>query len=372
MKNIVAALLCAALLYGACFEKEVYSEKAAGLPEISAKAYVAEELLTGRILSAKNEEMRLPQASTTKIMTALIALEQPNLDLYFAVDSNAIKTEGTSMGLQEGDSVTLRTLAAGMLLSSGNDAANAAAVRISGSIDEFCEKMNERAREIGLLNTRFENPSGLPNENHYSTAADMAALARAALKNEHFAAICASQKMRVEYGNPPYARWLTNHNRMLTDYEGCIGVKTGFTKKAGRCLVSAAERDGKKIVCVTLNAPNDWQDHKNLLDFGFENVTLNKIEIDCSALSAATVGGFRNATAVEPLGETFAPIQKGTPLETEIYMNRFYYAPVKKGDYIGEIRHLYNGNTIAVTVLVASEDNEYSPKAEKHWFWQKK
>lgn len=158
------------------------------------------------------------------------------------------------MGLKEGDMVSLRALAVGMLLSSGNDAANAAAVKIAGSIDAFVMRMNARAKLIGMENTVFETPSGLDEGEHGSTAYDMALLAREALQNEDFLKICSSYNMSISYGNPPYKRSLTNHNRLLKLYENAIGVKTGFTKKAGRCLVSAAEKDGMRLIAVTLNA----------------------------------------------------------------------------------------------------------------------
>ena len=179
-------------------------------------------------------------ASTTKIMTALLTLEQGGLDDYFQVDSDAIRVEGSSMGLQEGDSVSLRALAYGMLLASGNDGANAAAVRIAGSIPAFVERMNARAAEIGMADTRFATPSGLDDPGHYSTAYDMALLAREALQSPLFAEICAQSKAVVQYGNPPYNRWLTNHNRLLREYPGTIGVKTGFTKASGRCQIGRA------------------------------------------------------------------------------------------------------------------------------------
>ena len=225
--------------------------------QTKAKAAVLMDAQTGRVLFAQNAGLRLPMASTTKIMTALLTLEQGGLDNYFQVDSDAIRVEGSSMGLQEGDSVSLRALAYGMLLASGNDGANAAAVRISGSIPAFVERMNARAAEIGMADTRFATPSGLDDPGHYSTAYDMALLAREALQNPLFAEICAQSKAVVQYGNPPYNRWLTNHNRLLREYPGTIGVKTGFTKASGRCLVSCAERDGVRLIAVTLGCPDD-------------------------------------------------------------------------------------------------------------------
>jgi len=200
--------------------------------QVGAKACIVMEVQTGRVLFAQNEHERLPMASTTKIMTALITLEQPDLDAVFEVDANAIRVEGSSMGLRDGDKVSLRALAAGMLLPSGNDAANAAAIRISGSIPDFIGKMNQKAEELGMRDTSFETPSGLDGENHYSTAFDMAILTRAALQNDHFVSICSQYRMRASFGNPPAPRWMLNHNKLLNYYEGAFGVKTGFTKKS--------------------------------------------------------------------------------------------------------------------------------------------
>ena len=231
---------------------------------VGAAAAIVMEAESGEVLFAQEIHRQLPMASTTKIMTALLTLEQPNLQQEFTVDETAIRVEGSSMGLRQGDTVTLYALAVGMLLASGNDAAGAAAVRISGSMKAFVAEMNRRAASLGMNNTHFVTPSGLDAEEHYSTAYDMALLARAALQNPLFAGIAASRRMTVSYGQPPYARSLLNHNRLLSLYGDAIGVKTGFTKKAGRCLVSAAEKDGVRLICVTLNCPDDWNTHAAL------------------------------------------------------------------------------------------------------------
>jgi len=254
---------------------------------ISAQAYLTMEASTGRVIAAQNADEPRPIASTTKILSALLTLEAGALDEPFTVDPNAILVEGSSMGLQTGDIVTLRTLAQGMLLASGNDAANAAAVRICGNIPDFAKRMNERARQLGMTHSSFVTPSGLDAEGHVSTAYDMALLARAAIANPDFLSICRETSMKLSYGNPPYDRWLRNHNKLLNEYEGCIGVKTGFTKKAGRCLVSAATRDGITVICVTLDAPDDWADHKTLLDGAF--AALQSVTLPTDAISGITV-----------------------------------------------------------------------------------
>ena len=312
---------------------------AAAAPENSAAAAVVMELSTERVLYGKNEDASMTMASTTKIMTALLTLEAGNLDQEFTVDPNAIMVEGTSMGLQKGDKVTLRALACGMLLSSGNDAANAAAVRIAGSISEFAKLMNERAAQLEMTGSSFVTPSGLDAEGHYSTALDMAKLACAALKNEDFRAICSQSSVKVTFGNPPVDRWLSNHNKLLETYEGCIGLKTGFTKLSGRCLVSAAERDGVTLVCVTLKDPNDWDDHAALLDWGFTQVERVELIADLSGRTVPVTGGVLSETTVLQGEEAslVLPVGERANLRQEISLPIFLYAPVQAGNLIGEV-----------------------------------
>ena len=220
---------------------------------------------TGDVIYEKEADKIAPMASTTKIMTTLLALEQGNLDEPFVIDSNAIKIEGSSMGLKEGDCLTIRDLCYGMMLPSGNDAANVLATKIAGSIDGFVKMMNLRAKELGLKNTHFCTPSGLDTSEkneHHSTARDMALLTQKAMENADFCEICSQSYKKLTFGNPPINRVIRNHNRLLKEFDGACGVKTGFTKKAGRCLVSAAQRDGLKLIAVVLKDHDDWQDSK--------------------------------------------------------------------------------------------------------------
>lgn len=243
----VAAGLAAVIAIGS-LAGAFLSCSAAEQPEVSAVSSVLMEAVTGEVLYEKNAREPRPMASTTKIMSALLCLESGDLDTEFTVDSQAIQVEGSSMGLVEGDTVTKRALCYGMLLPSGNDAAGAAAVRVAGSIPAFVAQMNERAAALGLTQTHFVTPSGLHDDDHYSTACDMAVLAASALQNENFREICAQSSAQVCFGNPPYQRWLKNSNKLLTMDESVIGVKTGFTDEAGRCLVSAAERNGVTLI----------------------------------------------------------------------------------------------------------------------------
>ncbi len=367
-KKIICVLLCVLVLTTPAKAQE------SGIT-VSAKGAILMELETGLVLYEKDADTFLPMASTTKIMTALLTLEQEHLDRVFLVDEGAIRIEGSSMGLQKNDKVTLRTLAAGMLLASGNDAANAAAVKIGGSITRFVEMMNERAKEIGMEHTVFETPSGLDGENHGSTARDMALLAAEALKNEDFLAICSSSTMKLSYGNPAYDRYLSNHNRLLKEYEGCIGLKTGYTKKAGRCLVSAAKRDGITLICVTLNDPNDWQDHKDLLDYGFSLLEPQTVNPNLPA-GYPVVGGVLSEVPLtaEPLttaqrkGETADLISRFVPLRP------FLYAPVEEGMLVGYLTYYQQKDgtqtPLKTVPVLAVNTVEYRPPEKISLFQQ--
>jgi D-alanyl-D-alanine carboxypeptidase len=323
---------------------------------VNAAAALVMEAQTGRVLFAQGETEKLPIASTTKIMTALLALEQPDVYAEFAVEPEMLQVEGSSMGLQEGDRVSLHALSVGLLLASGNDAANVTAARISGSIPAFAEQMNARAAAIGMTNTAFDNPSGLDSQAHYSTAYDLALLAREALKNADFRAICSQYRMRTSYGNPPYDRWLVNHNKLLNYCEGVIGVKTGFTKKAGRCLVSAAERDGITLICVTLDCPDDWTVHQNMYDRFFAELCLQELSELLPEVHLPVTGGTSPTVLLACQGSMPLPLPNaGLQLTFQIRAPQFLYAPVRKGQYVGEAVILADGEPIHTFALTATE-----------------
>ncbi len=329
--------------------------------DISAKAYLVMEASCGQILAEKNAKECLPMASTTKIMTAYLALQREDLHEIFTVDENAIRVEGTSMGLQAGDSISLYDLACGMLLASGNDAANAAAVRIGGSIDAFVMTMNEEAAKIGMQNTHFENPSGLPHDGHYSTAYDMALLAAKALQNPLFMQICSSKTKQVTVSGQK--RSYRNHNRLLSEYEGCIGVKTGFTKAAGRCLVSAARREDVTLVCVTLSAPDDWRDHRQLLDDGFAKVEQTVLYPDKEQLTLSVAGGDADTVDAYVFGEVKACLteKQGREVRQEWRLRPIYFAPVYTGQVMGQVRFYYGDKLLGTLPILAEQDNLKKP-----------
>lgn len=328
--------------------------------DLSASAYIVMEATTGRVLYGKNIHERLAMASTTKIIGALMVLEQENLDEYFMVDSDAIQVEGSSMGLTEGDLVSLYSLACGMMLPSGNDAANAAGVRLYGSIDGFVEAMNQKAEELGLSDTHYVTACGLDAPDHYSTAFDLAKFTRIALQNEDFAYICSQSNMKVKFGDPPYERWLKNYNRLLELYPDCIGVKTGFTDDAGRCLVSAAERDGMTLICVTLNAQDDWNLHASLYDKCFESYSMTPLPDIPSSITLAgdklQENGIESELMLKPAYEASVPLKSGESarLTATVLCEPFAYAPAQLGRVYAQTLFSLDGYPLCSVPMVAS------------------
>ena len=359
-KFLCAAAAAVGLLWGSLGFSygEMTVAVMAGDLEVNAEAAVVMDADSGRLLYAQNPDKRLANASTTKIMTALLTLEQPDQDRYFTVDSEAIQVEGTTMGLQPGDSVTLHQLAAGMLLPSGNDAANAAAVEIAGSEEAFVRLMNQRAAELGLENTQYRNPSGLDAEGHYSSARDLATLAAHALENEDFADIVSKQEIRMAFGNPPYNRSLYTTNKLLERYPYAIGVKTGYTDDAGLCLVTAAEKDGTRLIIVTLNGKDDVNTHMRLYEHFFPLLARVDLSGFTEGLSVPVTGGTRDSVAAVPAAEPEAALleREYDELTREVELPQFVYAPVQAGQVLGEIRLLSGDKVVWQSALVVDSD----------------
>ena len=349
--------------------------RAAG-PEVSAQSAVVLTADTGAVLFEKDGHTPRPVASTTKIMTALLALEaaQERGDPLVDITQEMVAVEGSSMGLQAGDSISLTGLAAGMLLASGNDAANAAALYLDASLESFAARMNQRAAALGMEDTHFVTPSGLDGEDaqglgHLSTAYDMALLARAALEDQAFRQLCSSPSLAVEFAEPVKRVTYTNHNKLLTQYQGCVGVKTGFTKEAGRCLVSAAERDGALLIAVTLNAPNDWQDHTALLDYGFSQVEPYQLAGGDVRLTVPVVGSPVEVVSLRGSngGEVTLPLGQGAQVERVVHAPKFLYAPVEAGEQVGEICWYLEGQLLGSAPLTAAGAAPLQEKAPSLW-----
>ena len=349
--------------------------RAAG-PEVSAQSAVVLTADTGAVLFEKDGHTPRPVASTTKIMTALLALEaaQEQGDPLVDITQEMVAVEGSSMGLQAGDSISLTGLAAGMLLASGNDAANAAALYLDASLESFAARMNQRAAVLGMEDTHFVTPSGLDGEDaqgmaHLSTAYDMALLARAALEDQAFRQLCSSPSLAVEFAEPVKRVTYTNHNKLLAQYQGCVGVKTGFTKEAGRCLVSAAERDGALLIAVTLNAPNDWEDHTALLDYGFSQMEPYQLAGGDVRLTVPVVGSPVEVMSLRGSngGEVTLPLGQGAQVERVVRVPKFLYAPVEAGEQVGEICWYLEGQLLGSAPLTAAGAAPLQEKAPSLW-----
>lgn len=306
---------------------------------------------SGRVLYESNARQRRLIASTTKLMTALVALESGHrLDEVVTIDPRWAGAEGSSIYLKPGEQVRLETLLYGMLLRSGNDAALAVASFCAGSVEAFVERMNRKAAELGMSDTHFENPNGLDGEAHYSSAYDMALLARACLKNETLANMVSAKSVTME------GRTFTNHNKLLWRYEGCIGLKTGYTQRAGRTLVSAAEREGLTLICVTLNDPDDWADHAALLDWSFDQYRAETVVRAGERVGSVPLEGSLLPACPVAAGETLtAALADGEAVEVRaVWKESPLTAPVAKGERVGELVCTLEGAELARVPLTAA------------------
>lgn len=261
-KILLITFLICVLVFGAYISVTSVNANA------SAAAEIAMELTTGTVLEEGNADCKLPMASTTKIMTAIIIVEDCDLDEVITVPDAAVGVEGSSIYLKKGEEIDIRDLLYGLMLRSGNDSATALAIHHSGSVEKFVEEMNARAANIGAVHTHFTNPSGLPDDEHYTTARDLCNIACYAMRNETFKTVVSTRSHKRNF------RSYANKNKMLYSYDGANGVKTGYTLKAGRCLVSSAERNGMDVVTVVLNCPDMYERSKTLLDNAFNNFKL--------------------------------------------------------------------------------------------------
>ena len=323
----------------------------------TACAAVLMDAQTTRVLAAQNAHARLPMASTTKIMTALLALEISKLNELVTVPKEAYGKEGSSIYLNLGEKMTMEDLLYGLMLASGNDAAIAIAVHLGGSIEGFAEQMNARATALGCTNTHFVTPNGLHDAEHYSSAYDMALIASAAMKHPLFRTIVNTKYRQTTSGD--VVRTFKNKNKLLWQYEGGNGIKTGFTKASGRCLVFSAERDGKTIVGAVLNAPDMWNASKDLLDYGFKAYTWRKFVSSSEALCTVKID-----KGVEPILEILPEEDILIPLRNEeaadavtlkVACPKTLPAPVKKGQQVGKIEAWCDGRLLACVSLSAAE-----------------
>lgn len=315
---------------------------------VGASSAILMDAESGRVLYEQNIHQPRLIASITKLMTALVAAERcADPDEKITVLPQWVGAEGSSIYLKAGETVTFRELLYGMLLQSGNDAAVAVACRIAGSEQAFAELMNEKALELGMKNSSFANASGLNQEGHYSTAYDMALLARACLKNEAVAEACATRSVTIG------TRTFVNHNKLLFRCEGCVGMKTGYTERAGRTLVSAVTRDGQTLVCVTLNDPDDWNDHEKLYDFGFSQFPRKVLCEEGHRFGSVPVSGSLVPTvAVRAAVSVGYPLKEGEQARLNLELIPFIEAPVSEGTVAGWAVWTLNGSVIGETELI--------------------
>ena len=354
--SLLCLLLIFALLLGA-FSPQV---QAIALPlsripppACTAGGMVLLEATSGALLAAQNADVRLPMASTTKIMTALVVLERLPLERVVTIPPEATGIEGSSVYLFAGEQITVEALLYALLLSSANDAAVALAIETAGTVADFAALMNEKAAKLGLSSTHFCNPHGLHETEHYTTARELALLTAHALENECFARIVSTQRHTAKQNGTDATRLFLNHNRLLRTYAGAIGVKTGYTKAAGRCLVSAATREGLTLICVTLSCPNDWQAHEALLDFGFS--AYERYTPVPPTYTLPVIGGVLTemATLPQELPSLLLP-QKRSEMECVVELPRFLFGGFNAGKEVGTLIYRLDGVEIARIPLVTA------------------
>lgn len=328
--------------------------------KLSAECSIIMEADSRRVLYASNSHSKRAMASTTKIMTALAVIENCDLDDTVTIPIEAQGVEGSSIYLTAGEKLTVKELLYGLMLQSGNDAAVALAIHCSGSISEFANLMNETAERIGALNSHFVNPNGLPNSDHYTTAYDLALIAAKAMEYDDFREIVSTTKITIRWGDNDYDRVLVNKNKMLMQYEGADGIKTGYTVAAGRCLVASATRNGMTLIAVVLNCSPMYADCTSLLDFGFSNYEMSEIILpDCVYGSMNIEKGFISSIEYKTEHGFSYPLKSDDILETQIHMDcGTLEAPVKQGSRVGYVSVSVNGQVIADIPLVLVESTD--------------
>lgn len=322
----------------------------------SAESCILISADTRQILYNNNGFEKMGMASTTKIMTALVALENASIDKIITVSENAQNQEGSSIYLRTGDKLPLLDLIYGLMLNSGNDASVAIAEGVGGSEETFVRMMNEKAKEIGCRKTQFKNPSGLPDPEHFSTAFDLALIMAYAMENEIFSEVVSTKEYQIK--NEESVTYLKNHNKLLWKTSTCIGGKTGFTKVNGRCLVSAAEKDGKKVIAVTLSDRDDWNDHKNLYEYGFEKLEKVNIIDKNDILCTKTIRGTKvNILAGESV-DAFLKNGKKSDLHCKVYLDESVNSKIFIGDEIGWAKFFVGDYQIGIISIKSGQKVE--------------
>lgn len=339
MKRIIARTTAVLLAFAAIFAYNTHDAKAEGV-DVSAASAIVLEASTGRVLYEKDAHNKMPMASTTKVMTAIVALEYGNLDDVVTVSKNASGVEGSSIWLSVGEKMTLSDMLYGLMLASGNDAAVAIAEHVGGSLDGFIELMNAKAQEIGAYNTHFANPNGLPADGHYTTAYDLALICAYAMQNENFCEIVKTQYKTLPWEGHEWDRVVKNKNKILWNYDGGNGIKTGYTREAGRCLTAAAQRNGMQLVSVVLCAPDMFNDSMALMDYGFQNYQNRVIMETGEFIGDVTVEeGMEDSFSVYTDKDIVYPLTDAEyeQIKRSVHLEEKVKAPVNKGQLVGTI-----------------------------------
>ena len=330
------------------------------LPNMTATSAVVIEAKTGHIIYQRDAHKKMYPASTTKMMTLITALEYGNLDEIVTVSKNASGAEGSTLWLEVGDKVPLGDLLSGMMMVSGNDAAIAIAEHVDGSVPKFAAHMTQRAKELGAKGTHFTNSNGLPDTNHYTTAYDLAILAAHGYSLPHFEEIVSAKEQTFDWVHDP-SHLLRNENQMLWLYQGGNGVKTGYTDAAGRCLVSASNRNGIQLIAVVLDSVYMWNDSIALLDYGFSQVeTSTLVKSNEMIDNVPVLSGRKHSMPVKTTNEVVMPVFKNNAdaYEIDYDIPSFLKAPIKKGDTVGKVHVLCDGKPVAESKVVATADVE--------------
>ena len=354
----------------------VYIPPGDALPHVTARSAVVIDALTGEVLYQRMMDERRYPASTTKIMSLITALEadRVSLDDSVKISGTAADMEGSTMWLERGERYRLEDLLYGMMLVSGNDAATAVAEHVAGSVQAFAGRMTEKARQIGADHTRFTNSCGLHNPLHYTTAHDLALITAYGYKNSTFRKIVSTKERRVPLMKPPFYRELENENMLLWIYPGANGVKTGYTDASGRCVVTAAERDGVQLIAVVLDGAYMWNDSIAMLDYGFRHIEAREFVKKGEKLATVAVAGGEEPTvALVAEKELRLPVPNGdaSAYRREIKAPRSLEAPVRRGEKAGEAVYYYKGQKIASVLLKAEshvgKENSFLGGLARFW-----
>jgi D-alanyl-D-alanine carboxypeptidase (penicillin-binding protein 5/6) len=342
-------------------------------PQPASKAALLMDTATGRVLYQKNSQEELPMASVTKMMTALLVCEAGQLDQVVTISKNAAETGEASIWLAEGERLTRSQLLYALMLNSANDAATALAESVGGTEQNFVQMMNQKAKELQLQHTHFCNPHGLNAAGHYSSAYDLAVIARAGLANPMFSKLVSTKSAVIPWAGHPYQRALYNHNRLLSLYQGAIGVKTGYTNEAGSCLVSAAKRGNLTLIAVVLHSDNEYGDSEQLLNYGFahyQGVALAQTEARVSVSR-----GMSGSVTVQPDRQLLAAATSDelSRLSVKLSPAKNAAAPVKKGEVLGSWQIVLGSQVISSGKLLASSAIAYKPNTwERFLAWLKR